>query len=110
MLRRSHAGQALRGGGHEVELVSRLRVYDGVGDPAVQKAIAEAEQQAAAAEAAEVRRKHDAHVKANRARLEKEAKRRETAIAKRKAENASKEKEAPPAIDNNLTKFNWPET
>ncbi len=36
--------QALRGGGHEVELVSRLRVYDGVGDPAVQKAIAEASQ------------------------------------------------------------------
>ena len=58
---------------------------------AEQKAMEAAEQQAAAAEAAELRRIRDAHVKANRARIEKEAKHRDAVIARRKAENAAKE-------------------
>lgn len=57
---------------------------------AEQKAMMQAEQQALAAQAAEEKRQHDAHVKANRARFEREAQRREAAIAKRKAENATK--------------------
>ena len=56
---------------------------------AEQKAMIQAEQQAIAAQAAEEKRKH-AHVKANRARIERDAQRREAAIAKRKAENALK--------------------
>ena len=66
----------------------------GAGPPnqlaAEQKAMIQAEQQAIAAQAAEEKRKHDAHVKANRARIERDAQRREAAIAKRKAENALK--------------------
>lgn len=54
------------------------------------KAMIQAEQQAIAAQAAEEKRKHDAHVKANRARMERDAQRREAAIAKRKAENVLK--------------------
>ncbi len=57
---------------------------------AEQKAMLQAEQQAVAAQAAEEKRKHDAHVKANRVRIDRENQRREAAIAKRKAENAAK--------------------
>jgi septal ring factor EnvC (AmiA/AmiB activator) len=56
-----------------------------------QKALELAAQKAAAAEAAEEKRKRDNHAKANRARLEKEAKRREAAIARMKAENVGKD-------------------
>jgi Sec-independent protein translocase protein TatA len=57
---------------------------------AEQKAIMQAEQQAIAIQAAEEKRKHDAHVKANRARIDRDAQRREAMIAKRKAEMAAK--------------------
>jgi hypothetical protein len=63
---------------------------------AEQKAMAEAERKAAAAEAAEEQRKQDAHTRANRLRIEREKQAREAAIAKRKAGNLAKEKAANP--------------
>ena len=56
-----------------------------------QKAMELAAQKAAAAEAAEEKRKRDNHAKANRTRVEKEAKRRDAAIARMKSENSGKE-------------------
>ena len=63
-----------------------------------QKAIEQEMQKALEAEASQERHKREMHIKANRLRSEREAKAREAAIARRKAENAAnatKEDEKP---------------